>query len=89
VGVIEQLADVRNETITQTLTTVCNLLPFGLIRLTCQETLTIYGPTLIDMLGNYLLPPLYQHLLSSFNELSSSSYPTVLQSETLPPTTCV
>ena len=50
-GIIEQLGEVRNETVTQTVEKVCQLLPAGLLRTTCDETITLYGATVISMLG--------------------------------------
>lgn len=52
VGIIEQLGEVRNETVTQTVEKVCQLLPAGLLRTTCDETIALYGATIISMLEN-------------------------------------
>jgi hypothetical protein len=56
VAIIEQLGEVRNETVTQTVEKLCNLLPAGVLRTTCDETIALYGATIISMLGTETSP---------------------------------
>jgi len=50
VAVLEQLAEVQNKTVTETVEKACMLLPAGAFRTTCEETIAIFGPTIIRML---------------------------------------
>lgn len=51
VAIIEQLAEVRNQTVSDTVEKLCLLLPAGLLRVTCDDTIQLYGATIISMLG--------------------------------------
>ena len=53
VSLTEQLALVYNQTIEQSLTQLCNFLPSGLFRTTCNEAVTLFGPIIINGWANW------------------------------------
>ena len=50
VGVVEQLAQVHNSTVTDTLNKVCNYLPAGLYATECKKIIDWAGPIVVDLI---------------------------------------
>ena len=49
VGLVEQLAQVHNKTITDTVNDLCKLLPEGVYYDACTAIIHRYGPVVIDL----------------------------------------
>lgn len=48
VTLVEQLAIVYNDTIEESLNKLCNFVPEGIFRITCQQAVETFGPVVID-----------------------------------------
>ncbi|KAK2141649.1 hypothetical protein LSH36_1061g00003 [Paralvinella palmiformis] len=61
VGLIEQLAQVHNRTIMETVDDLCDLLPQGVYHEACTAIIHRYGPVVIDLLYAKITPDLICH----------------------------
>ena len=53
VSLVEQLAIINNSTIEQSLDKLCNFLPAGLFRYSCQQAIELFGPIIINGYTNH------------------------------------
>jgi hypothetical protein len=49
VGVLEQLSQVHNESIAQSMTRLCEMLPVEAYRVACDEIAVIFAPIVIEV----------------------------------------
>ncbi|CAF0849295.1 unnamed protein product [Brachionus calyciflorus] len=61
--IVDELALVYNETVQDTLKNVCNYLPEGLFRLTCQQAVKMFGNVIIEGLYSKETPDVICHAL--------------------------